>query len=288
MKFLRSLLPSLVLLGVTAVEAASSWSFDEAIVSISSKGGAGGAFKDKLSDHVPLSKPVTLGAQDTLKIILTATEDGKAKRPHQAFLLLRDQDTGLETTFPFSLKDTGKGKVDFTQKDLPVQLLHSSRPLRATLLLASFGTSQAFSNHVFNLNVKLDPSVAQPKYEKPLRYGKLAEINHIFKADPKSGPVVISLFFVLAIVATVPILLGTWAYLGANLEHLSKATATAPISHGLFFASIVCMEGIFFLYYYKWNLFKTLPVAGVAGLVAFVSGSKALSEVQSRRLAGER
>jgi oligosaccharyltransferase complex subunit delta (ribophorin II) len=62
---------------------------------------------------VPLSKAVTLGAADTLKIILTATEDGKAKRPHQAFLLLRDQDTGLEATFPFSVKDTGKGKVDF-------------------------------------------------------------------------------------------------------------------------------------------------------------------------------
>jgi oligosaccharyltransferase complex subunit delta (ribophorin II) len=96
-----------------------------------------------------------------------------------------------------------------TQKDLPVQLLTSSQPLRATLLLASFGTSQGFSNHVFNLKVKTDPNAPQPKYEKPLRYGKLEEINHIFKADPKSGPVVISVFFVLAVLATVPILFGT-------------------------------------------------------------------------------
>jgi len=48
------------------------------------------------------------------------------------------------------------------------------------------------------------------------------------------------------------------------------------------------MEGVFFLYYYNWTLFQTLPVAGVISLVAFLSGSKALSEVQSRRLAGER
>ena len=48
------------------------------------------------------------------------------------------------------------------------------------------------------------------------------------------------------------------------------------------------MEGLYFLYYYSWTLFETLPVAGVIGLVAFVSGSKALSEVQSRRLAGKR
>lgn len=79
-----------------------------------------------------------------------------------------------------------------------------------------------------------------------------------------------------------------WAYLGANVSHLSKAIGAAPISHSLFFGSILSMEGIFFLYYSSWNLFQTLPAAGVVGLVAFLSGSKALSEVQSRRLAGER
>ncbi|KAH8748822.1 Oligosaccharyltransferase subunit Ribophorin II-domain-containing protein [Hyaloscypha finlandica] len=288
MRFLRSLIPSLLLLGAGVAEAASSWNFDEAIISVTGKGNTAGAFKDKLSDHAPLAKPVTLGSADSLKIILTATENGKAKRPHQAFLLLRDQDTGLEATFPFTVKDTGKGKVDFSQKDLPLQLLTSSQPLRATLLLASFGSSQAFSNHVFNLDVKPDPNAPLPKYEKPLRYGKLEDIHHIFRADPKSGPKIVSLFFVLAVLATVPVLLGAWAYLGANLNHLSKAVGAAPISHSLFFGSILAMEGIFYLYYYNWTLFEMLPAAGVVGLVGFLSGSKALSEVQSRRLAGER
>lgn len=48
------------------------------------------------------------------------------------------------------------------------------------------------------------------------------------------------------------------------------------------------MEGIFFLYYYNWSLFQMLPAAGIVGLVAFLSGTKALGEVQGRRLAGER
>lgn len=136
-----------------------------------------------------------------------------------------------------------------------------------------------------------------------MRYGKLNEIHHIFKADPKSGPLVISLFFVLAVAATVPVLLGTvsspiadqfvansnqWAYLGANISHISKALGAAPISHSLFFGSILSMEGLFFLYYYSWNLFQVLPVAGVLSTVIFLSGTKALSEVQSRRLSGER
>ncbi|KAE8447031.1 hypothetical protein EG329_011166 [Mollisiaceae sp. DMI_Dod_QoI] len=288
MRFLHSLFPSLLVLSAGVAQAASSWGFEEAVISVTGKGGSGSAFKDKLSDHVPLAKSVTLNAADSLKIVLTATEAGTAKRPHQAFLLLRDQDTGLETTFQFSVKESGKGKVDFTQKDLPVQLILSSQPLRATLLLASFGSTQAFSSHVFDLEIKTDPNAPLPKYEKPLRYGKLNEIHHIFKPDAKSGPMVISLFFVLAIVTTVPVLFGSWAYLGANISHVSKALGAAPIAHTLFFGSIVSMEGLFFLYYYNWTLFQILPVAGVVGTIIFLSGTKALSEVQSRRLAGER
>ena len=62
----------------------------------------------------------------------------------------------------------------------------------------------------------------------------------------------------------------------------------APISHALFFGSVVAMEGVFFLYYSSWNLFQALPVIGIVGTIAFLSGSRALSEVRSRRLAGER
>jgi oligosaccharyltransferase complex subunit delta (ribophorin II) len=42
------------------------------------------------------------------------------------------------------------------------------------------------------------------------------------------------------------------------------------------------------MYYLSWNLFQTLPVAAVVGAVVFVSGSRALTEVQERRLAGQR
>ena len=85
-----------------------------------------------------------------------------------------------------------------------------------------------------------------------------------------------------------PVLLGTWLFLGGNFDHVGKAFGANPVAHGLFFGSIVAMEGVFFMYYISWNLFQTLPVAAVVGVVAFVSGSRALTEVQERRLAGER
>lgn len=48
----------------------------------------------------------------TLRVSLTATENGKPKRPHQAFLLLKETQTGLEAPFPLTMRETGKGTVD--------------------------------------------------------------------------------------------------------------------------------------------------------------------------------
>jgi oligosaccharyltransferase complex subunit delta (ribophorin II) len=141
---------------------------------------------------------------------------------------------------------------------------------------------------VFDLAVTRDPNVPLSVPEAPVRYAAEPEIHHIFRDDPKSPPKLITIVFAAAVAAALPILLGVWATLGANAGHVSKALSNAPVSHGLFYGSIMAMEGIFFMYYTSWNLFQTLPAAAVVGLVAFVSGSRALSEVQERRIAGLR
>lgn len=179
--------------------------------------------------------------------------------------------------------DTGQA-----QKDIPLQLLASSQPLEASLIIASFGSSTPYKGKAFELTFKLDTTSPQPPKEMPLRYGKLPEIHHIFKSDPMSPPKLITLIFVAAVVMTLPMLLVVWLSLGANLNHLPKAFSNSPIPHALFFVSIIAMEGIFFMYYTSWNLFQTLPGAAGIGLVTFLSGSRALREVQERRLAGFR
>jgi oligosaccharyltransferase complex subunit delta (ribophorin II) len=250
-----------------------------------------------------LAKSVSLGATESLKVLLTTIDGKKAKRPHQAFLTLTDPTTGLEESFVFSIKENGKGKVDLvfslsnwyvqdwlrqTQKDLPFQFLTSSKPIPASIVIGSFGSSTPYKSKVFDLNVARDPNVPLVVPEKPVRYGVEKEIHHIFRADPQSPPKIITLVFTAAVIGTLPVLLGVWAALGANANHLSKALSNAPISHALFFGSIIAMEGIFFLYYTSWNLFQTLPAAAVVGTIAFLSGSGALTEVQERRLAGLR
>ncbi|KAK8194958.1 Oligosaccharyltransferase subunit Ribophorin II-domain-containing protein [Phyllosticta capitalensis] len=284
-----SFVSSLLLAGASAVSAASSWSFDDATLTVQAKGaGVGGGVKEKLDPTTPLSKSIALGATDTLKIILSTVEGKKAKRPHQAFLTLTDPKTGLEDAFALSVKDNGKGKVELTQKDLPYQFITTSTPLKAALVIASFGSSEPYKADVFDVEVKRDPNVPLAIPEPPVRYGKKDEIHHIFKEDPRNPPKMITLVFAAAVAATLPVLLIAWVALGANVNHLPKALGAAPASHALFFGSVVALEGIFFLYYTCWNLFQTLPAVGAVGVVALLSGSRALSEVQERRLSGQR
>lgn len=60
-----------------------------------------------------MAKSVSLGESDSLKLVLTTTDGKTAKRPHQAFLTLTDPASGLEESFVFSVKESGKAKVDF-------------------------------------------------------------------------------------------------------------------------------------------------------------------------------
>ncbi|KAK1247255.1 hypothetical protein MKX07_002164 [Trichoderma sp. CBMAI-0711] len=282
---MRFSVASTILALASIASAASSWTFSDGTVQVTSK--AGNDAVAKFSGDNRVQNTLTLGHQDKLKVTLTTKEGSQAKRPHQAFLVVKEA-SGLEAPFPLTVKESGKGTVEITQKDLPVQLLLSQEPLKASLVLGSFGSAKGSVTPVFDFAVKLDPAAAVPSYEKPLRYGKLAEIHHIFRADPKNPPKMVSIAFSLAVLATIPALFIGWFAIGGNFTHVQKALGSAPISHVVFFGSIVAMEGVFFLYYTKWNLFQTLPAIGVVGVAAFLSGTKALGEVQRRRLAGER
>jgi len=328
MRLLQSIAPQL-LLATSALVSAASWSFEDASVSISSKGGA--ATKEAYvyadnphslcsprttnavalvtrptsttpttshldaNDHVPSftpQKPLTnalpFSSSSTLKLLLTTTNSNKGRKAHQAFLRLNSpSNPSLADSFPLTTKgESGKSAVSLTFKDIPTQLLKEDI-VNAEIVIGSFGSSQPYKGNAFLLKIEKD-GAALPKEDEQLRYGKREEIHHIFRTDPKSPPRIITLVFAAGVLVSLPILLGAWLALGGNVNHLGKAMGAAPISHALFVGSILAMEGVFFLYYTSWNLFQTLPVAGVIGVVAFYSGSKALSEVQDRRLAGLR
>ena len=71
---------------------------------------------DRITENKPLSDALSLGSSDTMKVSLTTKEGSSAKMPHQAFLLLKDIDTGLDYSYPFAVKDSGKSKVELVRQ----------------------------------------------------------------------------------------------------------------------------------------------------------------------------
>lgn len=65
-----------------------------------------------------MSKAVPLAAGDTLKVTLTSTESKTAKKAHQVFLTLKETSSGLEESFPFSVRETGKGKLELVSRSV--------------------------------------------------------------------------------------------------------------------------------------------------------------------------
>ena len=79
--------------------------------------------------------------------------------------------------------------------------------MSASLIIASFGSSKPYRNHAFDLKIEFDSASPPRPVDKPLRYGKLPEIHHIFKTDPKSPPKIITVVFAAAVIAALPSLL---------------------------------------------------------------------------------
>lgn len=75
------------------------------------------------------------------------------------------------------------------------------------MVIGSFGSSEAYDSSVFKLSIDRDSNIPIPTVEAA-RYGKLPEIHHIFKDDPSSPAIIITLAFVAMVGATLPVLAG--------------------------------------------------------------------------------
>lgn len=270
------------------------WDFSGAKLVTAKKGDTVPSVSEEFTIDKPVSTPITLSTGEALRLSMTFKAGDEPGVPHQAYLYVQQADTGIETFFPFDIAPTtAKAKLEITQKDLPPSFVASSSPLTLTMAVGDFtGNIKSIFIPVAQVQLNYDSlTVAAAKKslgEPPLVYAPLPELRHTFRADPKNPPKIITLAFLGAVGAALVGLFGAWAALGANLSALPKALAAAPLSHPTFFASLLALEGVFAMYYLKWNLFQTLTAALVVGPVAFLSGSRALREVRARRVKGER
>ncbi|KAA8905357.1 Oligosaccharyltransferase subunit Ribophorin II-domain-containing protein [Sphaerosporella brunnea] len=293
--FTKMSLRSLLLLACCSLAAASEWTFTGGKATLAKKGDPEGSSLS-FGPSEPLASTIPLASRDVLKLQFTLTDGETVGRPHQALLLVKDTQSSLEAFFPLSVKESsGRAKVDLSHKDIPAHLLDAA-VLELSVVLGGPGAGSSMTQ-IGSVAPIVDPAAkamhekkrAQELGEGEVVYKPKAEIRHVFRADPKNPPKVITLVFLMAVIAGFVGLFTAWfTVLGANFKHLPKALQAAPVSHTLFLASLLLLEGLFFMYYTSWNLFQVLAGAGVVGLMAFLSGSRALREVRARRERGER
>ncbi|KAF8476026.1 oligosaccharyltransferase subunit ribophorin [Kalaharituber pfeilii] len=270
------------------------WGFTGAKLVVARKGDTAPKSSDEFTPFQPIRSPVTLSTGEVLRLSLTLQAGDEPAVPHQAYLLMKQVSTGVETFFPLDIQPTtAKAKVEVAQKEIPPSFILSDSPLTLSLAIGDFTASiQSILVPVAQIQLKYD-SVSKGTASKllgptPVVYAPLPEIHHTFRPDPKNPPKIITLVFLSTVLAALAGLFVSWAALGANLSALPKAVCRAPVAHMTFFGSLLAMEGICFMYYSSWNLFQTLIAVGVVAPVAFLTGSRALREVRERRLKGAR
>jgi len=157
---------AVVLASISTAQAAS-WSFTDASVTVKGKGvGVPETPKQKyeqervvslfrrliwccrFSHTSHLTSIVTFGPTEALRVVLTTTEDGEGKRPHQAFLTLQDTTTGLEESYPFDVKESGKGKVEVVSQDHRTRQYHKTNTKTAPRHTRTFLTNSSLHLHL--------------------------------------------------------------------------------------------------------------------------------------------
>lgn len=89
-----------------------------------------------------------------------------------------------------------------------MQFVNTSQPLDVRFVIGSFGNSLAYDASAFKLSASTSPGEPVPTVDSP-RHGKLPEIHHIFKADPTSPPIVVTVMFTaLTVLVPFTILIG--------------------------------------------------------------------------------
>ncbi|KAK9246804.1 hypothetical protein V1506DRAFT_534381 [Lipomyces tetrasporus] len=262
----------------------SAWTFSNATLAINERSGT--LQTHQFSVSVPLPEIVSLPSSALARLRFTVRSDltpDTNNKPHQAYAIIEDPVTKLESSFTADVRENGRARVDIDYKTIPTALLGPNKPLTVKIVLASFGTEAPLKVEIGQIL----PAYNGPAPAGPIRFGSKPEIIHIFRPDPKFVSSAISLFFSAIVVTTAVALIGSWLHIGAAPSQLPKALASSPFGHLGFFASIIAIEVAFFNYYLGSTIFKLIAQISALAPIAFLSGSRALREVRSRRLKGE-
>uniref|UniRef100_A0A182SS73 Dolichyl-diphosphooligosaccharide--protein glycosyltransferase subunit 2 n=1 Tax=Anopheles maculatus TaxID=74869 RepID=A0A182SS73_9DIPT len=212
-----------------------------------------------------------------LKTVLVDDVSGKPINVHQAFVLLRHQETQQEIVFVAETDSSKAYKFEMDVGARASDFRYKSGLYEVCLIIGDALLSNSFQWHLADLELKFSISEGQQQRaatDAVSSRTRLPEIVHQFRAPEKRPPRFVSDLFTALCIAPIIILIVLWARLGVNVKNFPLSLGALGFHLGL--GAILVLFTIFWL---RLNMFETIRYLIPLALFTFFCGNRMLRKI---------
>ncbi|KFB36663.1 AGAP007638-PA-like protein [Anopheles sinensis] len=229
----------------------------------------------------PSKLATVLNADSQQKVVLKTNlvddASGKPITVHQAFVLLRHQETRQEIIF-VAETDTSKAyKFEMDVGARAVDFAHKSGLYELRLIVGDALLSNSFQWYLADVELKFPATETAAGKQGTVGAGfrqPLPEIEHQFRVPEKRPARFVSDLFTALCVAPLVILFALWAKLGVNVRNFPFSLGAVGFHLGL--GAILALFGVFWL---RLNMFETIRYLIPLALFTFFCGNRMLRKI---------
>ncbi|CAF0773108.1 unnamed protein product [Didymodactylos carnosus] len=198
-------------------------------------------------------------------------------RAQQCFLRFTNKQSQKEIIYLAEAGTNSQYKVEVDLTTNSNDFRHQSGLYEIVLIIGDALLQNSFSWKIIDANLGFhEDAVSETRHT--LSYTPKPEIRHMFRADEKRPPTVVSLIFSGLTLLPLLILLGLWIKLGFNLSGMPFGLSPLGfhVSHAAVFA-------LMFLYWKYLNMFQTVRYLAIVSVPLFLFGHRVLATLAARR-----
>ncbi|XP_053675449.1 dolichyl-diphosphooligosaccharide--protein glycosyltransferase subunit 2 [Anopheles nili] len=225
-----------------------------------------------------LATPLNADSQQkvVLKTVLVDDASGKPITVHQAFVLLRHQETRQEIIFVAEADSTKAYKFEMDVGARATDFGHKNGLYELRLIVGDALLSNSFQWYLADVELKFTLADGQsaPTRNGAVHRKPLPEIVHQFRAPEKRPPRFVSDLFTALCIAPIVILFALWAKLGVNVKNFPLSLGAIGFHLGL--GAILVLFVVFWL---RLNMFDTIRYLIPLALFTFICGNRMLRKI---------
>jgi len=233
-------------------------------------------------NKVPTMLEVDSHQKVIMKFALKDVNDatGAALQVHQAFVRLSS--AGRDTFFVADVEPgTGLYKFDMDVGASAKEFSSVSGKYSMYLVVGDALIANPIAWEMVEMQLTFQGEPA-PAASHAAQYEAKPEIIHMFREPEKRPPATVSYAFTVLAVLPLLVLVVAWKLLGVNADGISLRN---PLHVVAFHATLGGVLTLMYLYWTTLDMFCTLEILAVLGVVLFLSGNRLLSSIAAARKA---